>query len=174
MSQVILSPFSNEWPVLFGVLREELLTAFAPTTVAIEHIGSTAVPGLAAKPVIDLLLGASSVAEIEAKTDAVVTLGYVYRHEYERELPMRRYFVKAPIHSLRVHLHGVVIGSRLWRQHLAFRDALRAGEALRREYQTLKQRLAAEFANDKAAYTDAKAPFIQSVLARADAGHSSD
>ena len=72
--------------------------------------------------------------------------------------------MKSPANSLRIHLHGVEIGSRIWCEHLRFRDLLRADSALRSEYQQLKRRLAAQYVDDKAAYTDAKAPFIQSVL----------
>ena len=81
---------------------------------------------------------------------------------------MRRYFVKSSAPSLRVHVHGVEIGSPIWRAHLAFRDALRSDPDLRAQYQTLKLRLAEEFADEKSAYTDAKGPFIRSVLAAVD------
>ena len=77
---------------------------------------------------------------------------------------MRRYFVKSKSDSLRVHLHAVESGARFWKEHLAFRDALRADPALASQYAALKLRLAAEFANDTSAYTAAKAPFIQGVL----------
>ncbi len=167
MAIVVVSPYSADWPKLFDVLREELAMVFSPTVVSIEHIGSTSVPGLAAKPVIDMLLGADSLADIESKIVALGELGYTYVPKYERELPMRRYFVKSPEASLRVHLHGVERGSRIWCEHLAFRDALRRDPALRDRYQSLKLRLAQEFAGDKSAYTDAKSPFIRSVLANA-------
>lgn len=78
---------------------------------------------------------------------------------------MRRYFVKSPAASFRIHLHAVERGSRIWQQHLAFRDALRSDPALRAHYQSLKLQLAETFADDKAAYSAAKDPFVQSVLA---------
>ncbi len=162
---VVVSPYSPEWPKLFQTLRAELLAAFAPVPVAVEHIGSTAVPGLAAKPVLDLLLGADSLPVIEEKIGALERLGYEYVSKYERELPMRRYFVKPAGALPRVHVHGVVRGSSIWRDHLAFRAALRADDALRAEYQALKLDLAARFSRDKAAYTEAKAPFIRSAIA---------
>ncbi len=80
---------------------------------------------------------------------------------------MRRYFVKPAATSLRVHLHAVELGSLLWQEHLAFRDALRTDATLSSRYQSLKLRLAEEFAADKSAYTVAKGPFIRSVLATA-------
>jgi GrpB-like predicted nucleotidyltransferase (UPF0157 family) len=165
MSIVFVTPYSSEWPTQFHAIREELLLVFAPMVITIEHIGSTSVPGLAAKPVIDVLLGARSLAEIESKIKPLSDIGYSYVPKYEREIPMRRYFVKAQATSLRVHLHAVELNSRIWQEHLAFRDALRADANLRAQYQTLKLRLAEEFADDKSAYTTAKGPFIQAVLA---------
>jgi GrpB-like predicted nucleotidyltransferase (UPF0157 family) len=164
MSIVVISPYSADWPKYFSVLHDELLSVFMPTVVAVEHIGSTAVPGLAAKPVIDVLLGANSLAEIEAKIKPLSELGYLYVPKYEREIPMRRYFVKSSATALRVHMHAVETGSRLWREHLAFRDALRGNSTLRNQYQSLKLQLAQAFADDKSSYTAAKHPFIQSVL----------
>jgi GrpB-like predicted nucleotidyltransferase (UPF0157 family) len=166
MSAFVVIPYSAEWPELFQNIREELISAFETTTVVIEHIGSTSVPGLAAKPVIDILLGAGSLAEIEEKIGRLADFGFSYVSKYEREIPDRRYFVKSPPDSLRIHVHGVEIGGRLWREHLAFRDALRNHPELLAEYQALKLRLAAEFADDKSAYTEAKGPFIQTVLKR--------
>jgi GrpB-like predicted nucleotidyltransferase (UPF0157 family) len=150
---------------LFGKLRAELLGVFAPAPVVVKHIGSTSVPGLSAKPVIDVLLGADSLGDVDSKIEHLATLGYSYVSKYERELPMRRYFVKSALASLRVHLHAVEVHSRFWQEHLAFRDTLRADSALRSDYETLKLRLAMEYAHDKSAYTAAKGAFIQSVLA---------
>ncbi len=171
MSHVVVDPYSTRWPVAFDAVRGELSSAFVPVEAAIEHIGSTSVPGLAAKPVIDVLVGVRALADVESRIAALGACGYDYIHKYERELPMRRYFVKPSVSSLRIHVHAVERGSRLWREHLAFRDALRADAGLRVRYQQLKLQLAAAHADDKSAYTAAKAPFIQSVLASlADAG----
>ncbi len=165
MATVSVVPYSTEWPRLFAAIRDELVSLWAPARVAVEHVGSTSVPGLAAKPVIDVVLGAPSLADIEEHIPALQDSGYAYVAKYERELPMRRYFVKSPPASLRVHLHGVEHDSRSWREYLAFRDALRADAALRAQYHDLKLRLAAVHALDKAAYSAAKDPFIQSVVA---------
>ena len=117
----------------------------------------------------DVLLGARSLSDIDSKIKTLEGLGYAYVAKYERDLSMRRYFVKSQSGSLRVHLHGIEAGSQIWKEHLAFRDALRADPALVSQYAALKLRLAAEFANDKSAYTAAKAPFIQGVLSLASA-----
>ncbi|MDX2217460.1 MAG: GrpB family protein [Burkholderiales bacterium] len=164
MPAVNLSPWCPDWTRIFAMVRDELRAACESSEFAIEHIGSTSVAGLVAKPVIDVLLGARSLAEIEARTDALAAARFEYVSKHEDVLPMRRYFVKQSADGLRVHVHGVVEGSDLWRDHLAFRDALREDAALRDAYQELKLKLAREFAHDKAAYTDAKAPFIRGVL----------
>lgn len=163
-SNVVISSYSEEWPRIFSQIRNELFTVFSSTNTQIEHIGSTAVIGLCAKPVIDILLGTNALSDIESKITSLEALGFDYISKYEKEIPTRRYFVKPPANSLRIHLHGVEIDSRIWCEHLRFRDLLRTNDQLRSEYQQLKLRLAAQYADDKAAYTDAKAPFIQSVL----------
>ena len=166
MASVVVSPYSSEWPNLFRILQEELIRIFAPTSIRVEHIGSTSVPGLAAKPVIDVVLGAASLADIESKINLLAEFGYEYVSKYEKEIPERRYFVKSSIHSLRAHIHAVELDSRIWREHLAFRDALRTDSNLRSQYQALKLQLAEEFADNKSAYSTAKNPFVESLIAR--------
>lgn len=165
MALVTVSPYSSEWTVLFCVVKDDLIRLFGSTSISVEHIGSTSVPGLAAKPVIDVLLGAASLAEIESRISLLGEDGYEYVSKYEKEIPERRYFVKSPANSLRVHIHAVESGSRIWQEHLAFRDALRSDSSLRARYQSLKLQLAEQFVNDKSAYSAAKNPFIESIIA---------
>ena len=162
---LIIAPSSTEWPRLFLAHRDTLRAAFAPLDVDIEHIGSTSVPGLAAKPVIDILVGAASLDDIASRIPALVAAGFTYRPEHEAALPTRRYFTLTPPGGLRVHVHAGVHDSPLWRDHLAFRDALRRDDALRDRYQALKLALAQRHAHDKSAYTQAKGPFIREVIA---------
>jgi len=143
----------------------ELIREHRPD-LTVEHIGSTAVPGLGAKPIIDILVGAPSLAHIEACIPALRDYGYRYVPEFEKALPQRRYFTRTDGHPGNFHVHAVVQGSDFWRTHLAFRDALRADPALAADYWKLKQRLAARFPDDRAAYTDGKSDFIRGVLAR--------
>lgn len=165
MSSVQLASPSPLWPEAFSALAGALAPVFAGTDTRIEHIGSTAVPGLVAKPVLDVLVGVPALDIVESRRGALEALGFRYRPEYEDVLPQRRYFTREPGPGLRVHLHAVVTGSPLWAGHLAFRDALRGDDALRDAYAAMKQSLAVRFAHDKAAYTEAKAPFIAQVLA---------
>jgi len=165
---VVIAPYSEEWPAQFAVVREELVLAFASQPVAVEHVGSTSVPGLAAKPIIDVLLGAASLGTVEAAIPSLARFGYEYVPKYEVELPLRRYFVKAASAlSLRVNLHCAVQDSIFWAEHIAFRDALRSSPILLSQYQEQKLELAVKFVEDRPAYTAAKAPFIQTALSSA-------
>ena len=167
MEPVVVAPYSEEWPLHFAEVHSELLRAFSPNCIAVEHIGSTSVPGLSAKPIIDVLVGSDSLHTIEQKVKVLEQIGYKYVPEYEEAFPMRRYFVRSAGSSSRVNLHAVVHGSQFWAEHLAFRDALRSDPALTSQYQELKERLAVTFKVDRPSYTEGKAPFIQAVIASA-------
>lgn len=163
-SPVVIADYSPEWPVIFAIERETLGSAFHPLPVEIEHIGSTSVPGLGAKAIIDILLGARSLEQIEARTGQLELLGYRYVPEFEKDLPHRRYFERQSHGGPSIHLHAVAHGSTSWLEHLAFRDALRSDDALASRYLDLKRRLSRQFGTDRAGYTDAKAPFIRGVI----------
>ena len=160
---ILLSPYSPLWPAIFDV-EARALAALLDQGARIEHIGSTAVPGLGAKPVIDMLVGAPDLASIEARIPRLAEHGYRYVPEFERAIPQRRYFTRTDGQPGHFHIHAVVLDSPFWRSHLAFRDALRADADLAARYWKLKQRLAARFPNDRAAYTDGKAEFIREAL----------
>lgn len=164
---VDLATYSPEWPACFEHEKTALQRAFAPAAVDIEHVGSTSVPSLGAKPVIDILLGARSLGEIEARIPELERHGYRYRPELEALLPQRRYFARREEGGLGFHVHAVVHGELFWREHLAFRNLLRADAALALEYFALKSRLAEDFRTDRGAYTEAKAPFIRKVVGSA-------
>lgn len=163
--RVVLVEYSAEWPKRFEPERRLLVDAFDCVAVEVEHIGSTAVPGLAAKPIVDILLGAPSLAAIEARIESLAAIGYHYVPEHERVLPQRRYFVKPGRGAAAFHLHAVDRSDAFWTDHVAFRDMLRGDARLAARYEALKRELAARFAHDRAAYTDAKSPFIRSTLA---------
>ena len=160
-----ISEYQETWPAQYALVAAEVRSAIAGSDIVLEHIGSTAVPGLRGKPVLDIAAGVTGLEGIEASIPTLARLGFTYRPEYEAQIPDRRYFVRAEGTTPRVHLHALLLGGDLWRQHLHFRDALRNDPALAQAYAALKQRLAVEHAADKAAYTEAKAPFIRQVLA---------
>lgn len=164
---VVLVPYDAAWPQIFAEVRERLLDVFDGVDVAVEHVGSTAVPGLAAKPVIDVLLGAPSLQDVEERIPALAADGWSYVPAYESELPERRYF-RRPAEGTRTHhLHAVVRGGPFWRDHLAFRDFLRTHPADARAYEALKRGLAASCGTDREAYTEGKTGFVRGILFRA-------
>ena len=135
---------------------EEVVAALGPWVLDVEHIGSTAVPGLAAKPVIDLMVGVRSLDDSPAIIVAVEGLGYEYGPEFEIEVPSRRYF-RRYVDDVRTHQIHLVerTDTAWWDRHVAFRDWLRIHDDDRDTYAALKRRLAVEHRHDRAAYTDA-------------------
>ena len=155
-------PHDESWPAKFKVEHSLLALTLALWLAGpIEHIGSTAVAGLTAKPVIDIMAAVHSLEASRPAIAAVAQLGYVY---YPYQADAMHWFCK-PSPSLRTqHLHLAPIASPLWVQRLRFRDVLRNNAALAAEYAELKLQLALRFALDREAYTDGKTPFIQRVL----------
>ena len=163
---VRLAPPDPAWPAAFADERRRLLTAAAPLPLAIEHVGSTAVPGLPAKPILDLLGGRPGDGDHAPYVVAFVRAGYAYRGE--SGIPGRHYFVRDDGAGRRTHhLHLVEADGPLWRAHLAFRDHLRGHPACAAEYARLKQALAARHPTDREAYTEGKAAFVAETLRRA-------
>ncbi len=164
---VVLEPYSPDWPEVFEGERERLLAVLGDPAFRIEHVGSTAVPGLGAKPILDLLLGGPSLQAVEARIPDLCACGYDYLPEHEAVLPQRRFLACPRSRPRRFHLHGVALGSDFWVDHLLFRDALRASPELASIYFALKQGLADRFQDNRAAYTEGKSAFITGVVRKA-------
>jgi GrpB-like predicted nucleotidyltransferase (UPF0157 family) len=155
-------PYDAAWPGLFEkerIILENLLTQWLVGPV--EHVGSTAVPGLAAKPVIDIMAGVESLDESRPSIPALSTIGYCY-FPYQPE--QKHWFCKPSAAFRTHHLHLVPFGSKHWHERLAFRDYLRNNATTAKEYAELKQQLAKQYEFDREAYTEAKGPFIQRIL----------
>lgn len=167
---VHLEPYDPSWPAAFERERDLLQPVLEPWLAGpIEHIGSTAVPGLLAKPVIDIMAGVEGLDASRGAIPAVVDVGYRYA-PYRPEV-MHWFCKPSPSHRTH-HLHLVPFGSRLWIERLAFRDYLRRDRATAEAYAALKKRLARRHVFDRDAYTDAKTPFVRRVVERALAGRS--
>jgi len=160
---VIVVPYDSEWPRRFAKERSVLAALFGGTEAAIEHVGSTAVPGLGAKPVIDVMIGVPTLIEIERRRQAIEAAGYEYVQRQELHFPERRYFHKPQLSPRAFHLHCVVKGSAFWIRLLTFRDYLRAHPESAEAYYNLKLDLAMELTKEQ--YTKAKSPFIEDALA---------
>ncbi len=158
---LLISPYDPAWPARYEAERARVAEALGDLALEIHHVGSTAVPGLAAKPVIDLLVAAPDLRPGAFYAPTLEPLGYVFcDHPENRD---RRYFSKGAPHTH--HLHIVEAGGPALDAHLRFRDALRARPDLRETYARAKRDLAARYPNDRAAYTEAKAAWVREILA---------
>jgi len=169
MDEVEIVNYDPRWPALFDQEAKRLRATLDPSLiVGLEHFGSTSVPDLSAKPIIDILIAVRSLADAEvAFVEALRNLDYVYWAENPRK--DRMFFVKGmpPFGSRRSHhVHVTEPDGEMW-QRLAFRDYLRARPEEARTYERLKRRLAAEHPTDREAYTNAKSVYIESVMRKA-------
>jgi GrpB-like predicted nucleotidyltransferase (UPF0157 family) len=155
---VEIVPYDASWPMLFDEERKALLDTIGAWLVGpVEHIGSTAVPGLAAKPVVDIIAGVASLDASRPAIAVLARLGYCYA-PYKAEA--EHWFCK-PSPAFRTHhLHLVPFGSPQWLAPIAFRDYLRSHSQVAAEYEALKQRLAEAYRLDREAYTEAKGLFV--------------
>lgn len=165
MDGVVIESYDPRWPELFRSLALPLRAALGPVALRIDHIGSTSIPGLAAKPVIDLQV---SVAELEPTEPFRVPLERLgWRFRSENDDLTKRYF-REPAGSRRTHLHVRRAGSFSEQSTLLLRDFLRLHPARAAAYAALKHSLATLHSDDRPAYTDAKGPFIWETLQLAD------
>lgn len=162
--RVSLHPASPAWAHAFEIERDHLRAVAADVFVQIEHIGSTAVPGLVAKPIIDILAGVASLEDVDALVDRLCENGYATSREFNATLADRRWLMRWRNGHRTHHLHIVEHGGKPWIERLAFRDALRQDRALAERYAALKTDLAARHPDDREAYTDAKADFVRTVV----------
>jgi GrpB-like predicted nucleotidyltransferase (UPF0157 family) len=157
--RVVVVPPDPAWPERFEQIASDVRGALACPIVALHHIGSTSVPGLAAKPIIDLLLEVERVEALDEEHEGLSAIGFAAWGE--NGIPGRRYFTKELAGERVAHLHAFAAGDAGLTRHLAFRDYLRAHPAIAAEYGQLKERVAASCNNDIEAYVDGKNAFIQ-------------
>lgn len=161
-------PYDATWPDLFQQLALPLRHALGTVALRIDHIGSTAVPQLAAKPVIDIQISVADFEPLDAYRTPLEHLGYIYHAENPERT--KRYFRETP-GQRRIHIHVRRAGSFSEQFALLFRDYLRTHSEVASQYAQLKIQLAQQYhrVDDRHAYTDAKDPFIWNVIAQADA-----
>lgn len=164
---ITLVPYDPEWRLQFESERQRLQNALSRWLQGgIHHVGSTAIPGIAAKPVIDIIAGVRNLKDARDAFDALRELGYYFEPHRPEEA---HHFAKPLPPAPRTHnLHLTEPGSALWRERLAFRDALRSDLTLLLEYEALKRRIYADHNAGRATLTsDSKRPFVARVLASA-------
>ncbi len=163
--RVVIVSYDRGWPALFSELAGSLRRALQDTALRIDHIGSTSVPGLAAKPIIDVQVSVASLDPVDAYRLPLEGLGFVFRSQ-NPELT-KRYFRERP-GQRRTHIHVRRAGSWAEQFALLFRAYMRTHSAEAEGYADLKRGLAEQYGDDRHGYTEAKAAFIWEVMARAD------
>jgi GrpB-like predicted nucleotidyltransferase (UPF0157 family) len=170
---VFVVPYDPRWPSLFALERSRVEAVVGPWLEVVEHVGSTAVPGLDAKPVIDLMVGVRDIQGARRCIRPLEEIGYSYWAENpnpDRMLFVR--FVDTRRTSRSHNLHVVEVGGDLWNDRIVFRDHLRSHPEAVDEYARFKQVLAERLRDDREAYTRAKTDFILAILERARASRA--
>ncbi len=161
--QVRLVDGDPGWPGAFERLAAELRSALGELAVAVEHVGSTAVPGLVAKPILDLAVGLAPAADPDHVILALERLGYEFRGDKGDTGGLLFVLEDRPAHRI-AHLHVVPHGDAQWCRYLAFRELLRTDPQARAAYADLKRNLADQYAGNRQAYTAAKDAFVAGLL----------
>ena len=167
---LVIVTYDPRWPALFEQERDALANALGNRLLGIEHVGSTAVGGLAAKPIIDILVGLHRLEDADDCAGAFATLGYQFVAEALAYLPDDRYFRRLVNSAEKAieefHLHATAYASTFWRDRIRFRDMLRTSRVLADEYVALKRELTRRYTLGSD-YSIAKTEFIRRALSRA-------
>jgi GrpB-like predicted nucleotidyltransferase (UPF0157 family) len=169
---IVICESDPQWSQLYAIEEQHLWELLSPSAMQIEHIGSTAVPGLAAKPIIDISVAVHDLADVTVYIPALSDLGYV-------EFPIaptfqRRLFCKGSYNEGTHHLHFTVHGSTVWAEPILFRDYLRAHPAAASWYQQIKRDAAAKHQNDLNGYHDEKAGGVVALMEQARAWQANE
>ncbi|MBV9576794.1 MAG: GrpB family protein [Gammaproteobacteria bacterium] len=176
MMRIAVVEYNPDWVKQFYANKTMILQAVEQFVTGVEHVGSTAVPNLSAKPTIDICIGVTTLNEVNERIiPPLQKLGFDYLPALESGIPERRYLQKLNEKSEHlVHIHIVVKGERLWNEYINFRDYLIAHPEEAHAYNLLKLELKEKFAYDREAYTNGKANFIQAILRKAIVWKSDD
>jgi GrpB-like predicted nucleotidyltransferase (UPF0157 family) len=161
---IVLEEYDPRWPAEFERLCKKIAGVLSESAVAIEHVGSTAVPGLTAKAIIDLDVLLRSGDALAVAIERLTAIGY--QHQGDLGVPGREAF-RAPSGAFPHHLCVCLPDRQEYARHIAFRDYLRRNPELARAYARLKRELAGKFAHDRDAYTRGKSEFVEEILRRA-------
>ncbi len=165
--EVVVSDYDPAWPELFVIEADSLRSAFGAALVTLEHIGSTSVPGLPAKPIIDIQAVVRTLAEAQSAAPALASLGWE-QGVFDLDPARRLYFKKNTAESVRTHqLHVYEPNHPAAADHVLFRDYLRLHPNEAARYLDLKRRLAETHRHDRIAYSAAKDEYVAAVLAKA-------
>ena len=171
--RVTVAPHSGLWASAYEAERKRLSDGLRDLVVDIQHVGSTAVPDLCAKPIIDIAIAVSDMSCFGQITERLTAMGYAY--EVDAGSEGGHIFVRESAPGITTHhVHVVELNDEQWKNYLHFRDRLRQEPALREEYSRLKLSLGQRYAQDREGYTSAKAEFINGVISRTLNEHASE
>lgn len=162
---VIIVDYDPQWPQMYEEERARILAAIGDYVDDIQHVGSTAIPGMAAKPIIDMVIIVSSLVVVEHCVTPLEQLGYTYMGE--NGIPARHFFVKWADGRRVAHIHMMQADHIEVNREMLFRDYLRQNAQDAQEYAELKKSLAAQYRDDRGSYTDGKASFVEAILVKA-------
>lgn len=167
--EVILVGFDPNWAIKFKEEKKAIVERLEESIVSIDHIGSTAIPNIVAKPVIDILIGIKSLDQSEKISSTMKELGYEYVEQIESHFPERRLFFKPPTSKgkRQFNVHIWEHQSTGWKEMLLFRDYLLSHPESAKEYEFVKKYLAKRFPNNETAYSIGKEGYMQVILRRA-------
>lgn len=165
VGKVRLASHDPTWGESFERERVRIAAALQPLAPTIEHVGSTAIPGIIAKPLLDMMVGITPIADHAKALAPLEALGYEYKGEFG--IPDRHFYVLGDAHHSTHHVHLVEMGGNFWRLNLVFRDYLRASADARDRYAAEKRRLAVEFSDAREKYTAGKDAIITQLLREA-------
>lgn len=164
IAPVEIEEHNPEWGNRFDQARAELASVIGDDDKTIEHMGSTSVPDLMAKPEIDVLVGLGKLDDIEPYIKPLGEIGYPYYKRFEEGTPNRRYFRKSEGITPLVHVHMYEKDSDDYKKHIFYRDYLRANPDVAKRYEDLKKKLLIESNGDRGIYQEGKKQFINEVL----------
>jgi GrpB-like predicted nucleotidyltransferase (UPF0157 family) len=162
--KVVIVDYNEDWPKYYEEESKRVFDLLNSLVKDIQHIGSTAVPGLGAKPIIDIMVGIDDRASAEVCQKLLEKIGYNDVTPQPEEDTEWFYCLGRGDNKIYYHVHLVIFNSCHWVKHIAFRDYLRTHKEKAREYEHLKRTLANRFGEDRKSYTDTKTTFIEAVI----------
>ncbi|TET77291.1 MAG: GrpB family protein [Candidatus Heimdallarchaeota archaeon] len=162
---VKLKPYNPQWKEFFKKEKKLISSVITAFLIDIQHIGSTAIPNIVAKPIIDVAVAIDSLDNIEKIIPPLENIGFIYRGE--QGIPDRHMFVKGGENYRTHHLHVMQKDHYEWNKHILFRDYLKKHPNDAKQYSELKQKLFLKYGNDREKYTESKSEFIQNIIEKA-------
>ena len=163
---VRLMPHDRKWKLIFERERKRLAKKLRGLVIDIQHVGSTAIVGIPAKPIIDISMGVPNMRSAKKLVKLLTPLGYKLRPEFGGS-NTQLLFVRGPERRRTHYLHVMKYNGKMWKNDVLFRDHLRGNRSLARTYAALKKKLAKRYADDRASYTARKSKFILATIKKA-------